>query len=267
MTPSPTVGPIITPPPQAVSAGYTRLAFDEEFNDTSGIDLNNTGAPGYNFYTRAPFGFPTLPASAIVVANGAVTINPTQNWQNLWTINGVDSPWRGFAATGGAYFEASIKFDPDWGRVHGNNGWPSFWTTAAEHMYGGLGTNYFETDFFEFLPDFWPSAQNQYAQTLYQWDNNQYDSWHNDWGKVVVNTPTPASHWLNSWNIIGCLWVTGSSGYIDGYFNNQLTTARNAYSDHPEFFDIANTQHWPIIIGTAPGWPLSIDYVRVWQKP
>jgi hypothetical protein len=44
-------------PAQAAAAGYTRLVFQEEFDDTSGIDMADTRQPGFNFYRNRPFGY------------------------------------------------------------------------------------------------------------------------------------------------------------------------------------------------------------------
>jgi hypothetical protein len=44
-----------TPPAQAVAAGLTNVAFSEDFLTLNGIDLGNTGGPGFNFYLQCNF--------------------------------------------------------------------------------------------------------------------------------------------------------------------------------------------------------------------
>lgn len=43
----------LTAPLQASGFGFTTLSFEDEFTDTSNIDVNNSLLPGYNWYTQA----------------------------------------------------------------------------------------------------------------------------------------------------------------------------------------------------------------------
>jgi hypothetical protein len=245
------------PPPQAVAAGYDRLTFDEEFSSTNGIDMNDTGQPGFNFYRRLPFGHPVEPASRISVSSGVLTLTSRAANMGLVSICKSGSGWTGFTATGGAYFEASISFDPGMRA----SGWPSFWTMAAEHLYGGINTNFLEVDFFEYDTIRF-AGTNTYGGAIHSWANSHTQGTNNQAnGHFVIKVPS-STDWKSSFNTFGALWVPGTG--INYYFNNTLTTDTNPYSQYPQF-QPGDSQHMPIIIGST-GWPMKVDWVRVWQK-
>ncbi len=244
-----------TPPPAAVAAGYTKLSFDEEFTSAAGIDVNDTGAPGFNFYRRLPFGYPTLPASNFSVADSVLTIS-SQTGPNMGLVSicgdGAGG-WHGFAPTGGAYFEFSVSFDPN----AGGAGWPSVWSMAAEHLYGNA-SEFIEVDFFEYDTKPYDGNVFGFGGAIHQWVNGGIAYTNNNF---VVNVPH-TTDWKNTFNTIGTLWVPGSG--IDVYFNDAVTTDRNSYADNP-LFKVADGQHWPVIIG-SDGWTMRVDWVRVWTK-
>ena len=62
-----------TPPPQATTAGYTHLVFDDEFNSPNTISPDGTG--NYNWYAKNIYGPPSLPSTGYSVQNGYLEIN------------------------------------------------------------------------------------------------------------------------------------------------------------------------------------------------
>lgn len=250
-----------TPPPQAVAAGYNRLVFDEEFSSTDGIDTNNTGKPGFNFYRRLPFGYPAERASSMSVSNGVLTLTTRVSNMGLVSICKSGSGWTGFTATGGAYFEASISFDPTLGASRRpSSRWPSFWSMAAEHLYGGINTNFLEIDFFEY--DTSRAGANTYGGAIHAWADSRTEATNNQADERFIIAVPPSTDWKNSFNTFGTLWVPGAG--INYYFNDKLTTDTNLYSQYPEF-EPGDRQHMPLILG-SDGWPMKVDWVRVWQK-
>ena len=133
----------LIPPPGALAAGYTRLAFDEEFNDTAGIDLDDTRKPGFNFYPRLAWGDYTLSKKHIQVKDGVLHLyNPTNCAQaDLFSaVNVGNGKYNGFVAGGGAYFEASISFDPLYKKKNpGTDGFPAFWSNSYCWLVGARG--------------------------------------------------------------------------------------------------------------------------------
>jgi hypothetical protein len=150
-------------PSNPAASGYA-LVFDDEFNSPNTIDINNTEAPGYNWYPGNFFGSAT-PASMIQVANGALTLLSSNNNISLGLstagpANNADG-FVGQAFGGGAYYEARVKFNPANVNPSTTN-WPSFWAYAIEVLLNNsrwnaqwpgqaAGYNHFvEDDFFEY---------------------------------------------------------------------------------------------------------------------
>lgn len=253
------VGPV--PPPQAVAAGFTRLAFSDEFDSSAGIDLKNTAEPGFNWYLARPFEYPPTAANALSVANGVMTIDSDgHSNMGLLSIRPTGAGWAGFAVSGGAYFEASIAFDPDVRTVH-PRGWPSFWTMDADHLYGPASP-FIEVDFFEY--DTRWKGRDTYGAAIHDWamipgdpkPTHQQRSWNSsNW-----IARAPGVDWT-AFNTVGALINPGVG--IDFYFNNKLKLT-NPYSTFP-WMAYADTQKLPVILG-SDGWPMRVDWVRVWTR-
>lgn len=125
--PSPTI------PAPAAAVGYTTLAFSDNFSSIGTIDVNCTNAPGYNWYAEQWFSNPqscTAPSN-ISVSGG--TLNLAGNGIQSAVATLPSSPYFvGTVFAHGAYFEASLSFDPAQGA--GKTYWPSFWAIAMEHI-------------------------------------------------------------------------------------------------------------------------------------
>lgn len=250
----PDTGPV--PPPQAIAAGFTELAFSDEFLTADGIDINNTGQPGFNWYFARPFKYPPSPANSVSVADGVLTID-TDGHSNMGmlSIRKAGAGWDGFAVTGGAYFEASIAFDPDVQSIH-PRGWPSFWTMGAGHLYG-TESPFVEVDFFEYDT---PSAgKDTYGAAIHDWIMAPTATKRNS-NKSSFVARAPGVDWTK-FNTVGGL-VKPDEG-IDFYFNNALILT-NPYSKYP-WMGYADTEQLPVILG-SDGWPMKVDWVRVWTR-
>lgn len=250
----PDTGPV--PPPQAIAAGFTELAFSDEFLTADGIDINNTGQPGFNWYFARPFKYPPSPANNVSVADGVLTID-TDGHSNMGmlSIRKAGAGWDGFAVTGGAYFEASIAFDPDVQSIH-PRGWPSFWTMGAGHLYG-TESPFIEVDFFEYDT---PSAgKNTYGAAIHDWIMAPTATKRNS-NKSNFVARAGDVDWTK-FNTVGGLVKPGEG--IDFYFNNALTLT-NPYSKYP-WMAYADTEQLPVILG-SDGWPMKVDWVRVWTR-
>jgi hypothetical protein len=240
---SPDVVVGIQPPAQAAAAGYTSLVFCEEFLDTSGIDMADTRQPGFNFYRHVPFGFPQT--TELSVSNSILTFTGpggTANYSLGSTCATTWPNWVGFDVTGGAYFEASIAFDPSIPAP----GWPAFWSMADEHLWGGNNTGWIEADFFE---------------KFYE-DTTRYLSGGHWWAP----SDTPAVSFLNvsgfNWqqfHTFGFLWVPGSRWQ---HYRDNVSTGSLRYSSY-SFLANGDNQHWPVILG-SDGHAMQVDWVRVW---
>jgi hypothetical protein len=247
-----------TPPPAAAAVGYTRLAFEEDFNGTGGIDMADSRQPGFNFYRFRPHGYPVMPLSAFSVANSILTINNTGTFT---TNNGLNTTcgqpggtWTGYEAANGAYFEARIQ-NPQNDPSPSVDGWPSFWSDPSRHMWGGVVTNYFELDFYEKIPDQFP---NSYTCGCHEWATTTQSR--NDLNTILA---CPVGYDWNAYHIYGLLWLPGSRHEV--HRDNVLVETRT-FAQLP-WLAACDRERLTIMLGSDGGFPMNVDWVRVWQAP
>ncbi len=248
------------PPPQAVAAGFMRLAFADEFNTAKTIDLHNTGEPGFKWYLGRPFGYPPSPADTISVADGVLSIASDRGNMGLLSTRQANLGWDGFAVRGGAYFEASIAFDPNVKSAQ-PRGWPAFWTMDVGHLYGS-GAQFIEIDFFEYDTQW--KGKGTYGAAIHDWimvsAHGKRTHRQQTWNSTNWIARVPGVDWTK-FNTVGGLVKPGEG--IDFYFNNELKLT-NPYSKFP-WMAYADTQPLPVILG-SDGWPMKVDWVRVWTR-
>jgi len=252
---SPPPSSTITAPPAAVAAGFTNLVFDDEMDSISTFDVNGTRAAGFKWYFDRPFGWSALSGSCVSVQNGYATIKCDGTGPNysIATVGSSGSSWQGFAQGGGAYFEARIRFNAS---TRGSTGgWPSFWTMSAEHLFGGNGTRWFESDFMEFLMWNFGGSATAYGATTHDWPGGTQD----------LHTAEGASD--GNWHVFGAAWkpatATPNSGYVKYYLDGNLI-GTTTWSQGGTY-SVGDAHHMPVILGTDTNWPMDVDYVRVWH--
>ncbi|HEX3986239.1 MAG TPA: hypothetical protein VHX13_06450 [Acidobacteriaceae bacterium] len=267
-------------PAAARGAGYRRLSFCDDFETISTIDLDATGAPGFKWYTNVPFR-DQKPNSRnnYSVANSALTVVANLHAAG-WGLSTMDPITGSGKAWKFGYFEARISLDPSLASKSVDH--PAFWSVSA---YATLNHTYSwsELDFFE-APKTAPSSE--FAGTLHDWRNFSVA------GGVAPGYKTPTDiansnyrqpvniDWTR-WHVVGTLWEPGMvTWYWDGV---ALMTQRYSAGSFP----VPAAQTWTggvappvgtfagmdqeqmgqqIILGSGPGWPLIVDWVRVWQK-
>ncbi len=237
-----------SPPPQAVAAGYTNLVFDDEFNSPNTVSPDGTG--NYNWYlTNFTNPALSLTGTGYGIDDGILTIltdnsgysdglqtadplNTTQAWQH-------------------AYFEASILFCQ---YCSTGAAWPAFWATSIENATGQLpaGQPYAELDFMEYYTQ---GQQSNYATTVHQWLNQtNVQNTNNNVPQIPPGTD------FSVWHTYGCLWTPN---LVRWYFDNQLVTTVATGPGTP--FTAIEQEKMFLILGAGAYWPMSVDYVRVWQ--
>jgi CARDB len=238
----------LQPPSQAAAAGYTELVFQEEFDDYSGIDVNDSRAAGFNFYRNLPFGEGVNPMSNIVVSNSVLTLTggPAYNMALVSTA----SLSTGFAATGGAYFECSMRFELDQPPPGPPTiGWPAFWSMANEHLWGNA-SYWIECDIFEK----WDDSQGFYINAAHIWGSTRADT--------QFSPGIPGGWNWTQFHTHGCLWLPGDRWR---WYRDNAFTGERVYSSFP-WLAQGDSQSWPIILGSHV-WPMEVDWVRVWAAP
>jgi len=259
----------ISVPAAAAGAGYTNLVFDDEFNSINTIDVNNTGAPGYNWYVQLPFGGGTVPSSAYTVSNGVLVLAYGDHSAS-WAL----STWNCAGNTGHAfrygYFEARVHFDPTLGTNAAY--WPAFWSFPIDHTCGSA-SHWNELDFFEAYTGGFASYSGAFVGTVHDWTyNGSYINCQN------ANNYTPTSVDWNQWHILGCLWKPGQiSWYLD---NNLLETQYYSATGTPNpcanctsgsgcatgLFSVMDSESNLVILGSSEHWPMYVDWVHAWQQ-
>lgn len=237
-------GGLAGPPPVGQDPSEYTMAFQDDF-DGNVLDTSK-------WYTKRPWGWSTLGSDNYSVGKGLLTLTGDGLGPN-YSITSVGPGMQGFALGGGGYFEARIRFDAT---PTGNGGWPSFWTMSAEHLWGNETTHWFESDFME--DDFWTAggSPSEYGATIHDWlgnDGNTQDVH----GVGGVNS---------EWHVYGSLWhpaKAGEKGYWAFFFDGK-EVGRTTYSQGGTY-SIGDSQHMPVILGTAKGWPMEVDWVRVWK--
>lgn len=258
---------------------------------------------GYKWFRAGkPFNSQETAKSDIDVHDGVLTISgQTANMGILTTYWRDAGGFGGFSVKNkGAYFEAAIAFDPPPGnwlaqsRSKGGKpekwrpGWPSFWTMDTCHLYGQCSP-YMELDFFEYLSYNFVGTDS-YSGSLHRWlDLNllsvpckggkdtpkcHQKEQSNNWSPLktgflggrglgannIIRVPSNTD-WTQL-NVAGMLLKQGDGLH---YFFNDKAYNRNSYADFP-WLSIADHGDYPLILGSE-GWPMRVDWVRVWGKP
>lgn len=281
-------------PSPASSAGYTALTFGDEFDSLASVNTGTTANSTKKWSNYLPFDGAVMPSSCFtqgswtdsrgVTSPSVLTIVQDRfNYnQGLYSVDGRNGA--GFAQQYG-YFEARICH-PAQQIVGGDTmpsmsgGWPSWWSLAKRHiMYGtelkvGGTIDYLELDFHEYFTSAAQSATygNRLIGTVHDWHNGQ--DWRNTDGHQYGDHMTGGP---DVWHIYGCLWKPGSiTWYLDGvqqhsisYSSNAAPSPNNSTSGYvmpSGTFQIADldSQGVALVLGTGKGYPMHVDWVRVW---
>jgi beta-glucanase (GH16 family) len=261
------------PTSQAVAAGYTHPALIDEFNTQS---VSNTGSGTFNWYNYNPYGGPLLSSGQYSIVNGYLTIQSDASGYSsgLTTIDSlnpaVSRPGAIAVNTGKGvtfqygYFECRMKFDATLSpETAAGQSWPAFWSNAIQGPQDQTNT-YTELDFMEG----YPVAKSPYvsiATTVHEWTRgwnaNGAPSGNNSNFQNSNNTlGVPAGLNLSDFNTYGCLWKPSE---IDWYINNKLVTSVAVGSGTAYPSTGADAMY--LVLGTGKNWPITVDYVHVWQ--
>jgi hypothetical protein len=233
-------------PDAAAKAGFETIAFYDDFESLSSIDMANSQAPGFKWYRTSWFtgGRAALDASNISIANGILRLGGGTGEAGYGLVSAFDNhkgTHTGTIFANGGYFEASIRYDP-YDCVKATTTGPAFWSIAIEHIIDNsassvaqwpgqpLGYAHFiELDFMEPLI---PPGKPYRGSTSYQGNiHDWYGPW-NDKTRQWTNNISNRSNdviWVGSvdWNefhVYGTLWVPQSNstpGHVTWFFDGQ----------------------------------------------
>ena len=281
-------------PAAAEAAGYTKLAFCEDFDDYSGIDMSGEGKPGYNFYTDRPYGKHPLAADELEISDSVLLLKPHSDGclADLPTYSKKGDT--GYTMQYG-YAEARIRMDmPD---ENYTKGWPCFWSIGKSDALGKGWKECGEIDVLEAVP-IHNKKRPIFTGTLHNHKRN-YD----EEGKLLPKNSV-ASNMVNAtgyndyfdyidtdWHTYAVLW---EPGHVSWYMDNKLMhSVRYNEWDRPQCFYRDSPTPLPNIeerlpqladrvwkgayhifendpqvffLGCREDWPLYCDWVRIWEK-
>lgn len=253
------------PPP----AGVPKAAADAGYNlQTFGPEL----VMGQNWRLFDHYGGQN-PECVTQLANGAIKCNGNgTNGFNAHVCSTNAAPgspnWRGVSFGGGAYFEATLKWDNPYRQI---NGWPSWWgNECSRDGYGmrqwpGQRAGYkgaVEQDFMEW----W--SQTRYGGAIHCWYEQSRDF------AEGCSVDVPATEAVNP-HRYGFLWVPSTPqarGYARVYFDDDVrytwTWPRYDPAKPPPPGDLSmmDVTHQALILGTSAGNPMTVTRAGVWQR-
>ena len=265
-------------PAQAVKAGFTRLAFFDDFDSLETIDTEATGNDGYKWYVDKPWDFPSASPGHYSVKDSILTIKGQTHFN--WTLATVSSKGKkGFGYTHG-YVEFRFKYDRKGltNEQAGKFGFPALWTLSRQKILGSP-LRYVEIDFFEAYCNGLKTSLHEYmldsdgstdVYDLYTYEENA--KWPDD-----------------DFHTLGVVWKEGLMEYYiddtlyasfkysgDGlpkplprkYSRVGAGIIREPDADDPLFkgsLSVMDQEEMAIIIGSPAKWPIELDWVRVWQ--
>jgi hypothetical protein len=286
-------------PTLAQQAGYTARTYGPRPTLRAGNDTEHTAL----LYLWSFFGQAT-PSDAIVNGDGSITLlgtGPSSGQVASAAVAANAELFQGVAFGGGAYFEATLKFDGWQGQYSNPNsqstGWPAFWSMSIEHLaqvslgadqWPGQAAGYehfSEMDFFEYDLAYGQKTDDVYGGSLHDF-YGEFDQTSPCEGFCNIQNPyytkieqVPANTDFSAYHTYGMLWVPATAtkdGYAQWYFDGeavgQPVTWAQFTDQSPEAtpanqdFGIADSQHLVVILGTGTQYPMTVSAISVWQK-
>jgi hypothetical protein len=283
----------------------TTEVFSDDFTSLSTIDVNDTRAPGFNWYVHnlmpnsfmPTFGWTTNPPSAptpsanLSISSPSVLkiYNPNNHQtgftSQIWSVcdNGLGG-YTGQAFTGPLVFDGYFSWD---GTIAGNSpnwsGNPAFWSAAVEAMTGNMGgaTHFTEWDVVEGAPV--TAGDFSTSFTLHDWSNpaspvdaalahnngiKQLPGVFNRYSSIFLNTAATGTSWG--------LYLTFFNGEFQAFGDRAYSASTIPQPDQGRpsgTLFAGDTQTYPILIDTAEnttvnpggGWAMYIDWVRIYR--
>lgn len=238
------------PPAPARDAGFTRLAFCEDFSDKNTINLDGALAGGQTLTQVKPgniFNSSLMPKSAFVFnADGTMTVNPTRTNYQVDLISTVPTGGGGFAgyAMTGAGWYAEIR----WKHANCNltSGFPAFWSMDARKLYAATAP-FYEPDFYEFIG-------GKHAQGLHYYPSATTNAGRTSVAKTNSMPVSPTSFFTAA-------AMSSADGAKYSWYINEVKTNETGIGS-PAVFKAGK---FPILFGSGPGCPYTVDWVRVWR--
>jgi beta-glucanase (GH16 family) len=240
-------------PAQAVAAGFSTLKFYDDFTDPASV---SDGTRDAKWYTASPVEpSKSLKLSDINITNSCLTINTDYSGYSAGLFTYTSASRQSFTPSRG-YFEARMSFNQT-GHVQGG-AWPAFWL----YDLNGILTpsaSFAELDVLEAYPTSGAGSPNGSASTLittvHEWSGNTSQV-----GNYDGNVPKlPAGFSTSQFHTYGVAWTDSAvTWFID---DAQVTTCAVGPGTK---FPSMDKARMVVLLGAGKGWPLTVDWVRVW---
>lgn len=283
-----------SPPPEALAVGYDYHSFSSQFTLET-VDIRRTKKSGFSWYVWDLFGAKADPRAIQINSDGSVTLAGDKTKANGQLVTAVKaSPFVGVAFGGGAYIEATLRFDLDAVSRATVQAWPAFWSLPFEgNVVSGLDgwvgqardyRHSMEVDFFEAIRNPEGLSGPAYGASIHEWygvyrktclDGLCGSSMPYHEGMRLVPHDTDFSYYHR----YGFLWVPAKPdrrGYVKFYFDRKQvgpTRYWTLYEDQPPppqgqpwAFGYLDQQHIFLILSSGLGQPMTVKSVDVWQK-
>ncbi|MBR2406296.1 MAG: family 16 glycosylhydrolase [Clostridia bacterium] len=294
---NPTPQAVADVPEAAKAAGFTKLAFADEFDSYDTFDFSGEGKAGYNWYVDRPYKGVTLTKEEIVLKDGVMTFAPKTCPSSIGLPTFSAKGKTGYTMHFG-YAEARIRFSTEEISLRsetGRNGWPSFWGVSVVDVAGEKWDRVGELDILEAhqVDGNDPHSDVIYTGTLHDHvkleDGSQQIATNvlNATGAMGIQTTLDSE-----WHTYAALWTEGYiAWYLDGTLMHSVRFADGEYPAHyymdidePLFWNeesepslkgrtwpgaqtIMNVDHMVLFLGAHETWPIDVDWVRVWEAP
>lgn len=273
------------PPSQAAAAGFTTLAFNSDFTSASEVATSSGQTTGANLYWASGCS-PSVTVNtsagtgATADAFGVLTINGwtgTSFGPNLSTVppNATSSTTVGVWNHG--YFESRMQFGATVAGSGAPGGIqePGFWLKDARNLTSaGSGSYHFaETDIMEYYPNGTAGSSGKYISTLHNWFDNA-STYTDQFNNNSTNYDSSHQPTDGLWHTYGMLWTgNGTTGQVSFYFDDILCTHSGVQyyalditgSPTAVFTAMENAKMFLNLTAASSGWPVSFDWIRVWQ--
>lgn len=260
---------MVTTPAPASAAGFTNLVFQDDFLTNTVDATAGSSTAGFNWYTyqtqTSGTHFQVLTGStAASISNGNTSggsfassdggifklMGHPSLTNNMQFFSVPTSRWSTSATPGTyqhGYIEAYVQYNAS---GSSSGGWPAWWaySTQSEATNGSTGT---EIDFLEI------DSGGAYGGTV-----------HNNSGGAASGTPIYRQTASSEWHAYGLLWKTtgAGTGQISMFIDNvQVGSTINTGTGSN--VPLLESNWLFLVLGTGVGWPMHVDWVRVWQAP
>ena len=289
----------------AIAAGYDTIIFEDDFDNTSNIDMADTRTAGFMWYRKMWFGLPIINPDQISISDSVLKIgNGTGNWPAIVTAidTGVTDAYVGTVFEDGCYFEMRMKFDPaDWTAGFGTTGIPNFYSMSIEHIadpdsvslgkWPGQASGYSHFIEFDFMETN-SNATTSYLSVTHDWGGTAPEPGS---GAYPINIVNGGNNIINVGEIdftkfhdYGFLWVPqvdSTPGRLQRYFDGVLVSSLyflgppgspplpntdNSFTPvtagaADRTYSIIDQHRLAVLIGAGKDWPIYVDWIKVWQ--